>query len=504
MSLSRRTILGGLVAGVAAPALARAPDRSKIPPPRPGSIAGVTPRAESWTRGTGPQARSIDALLAEARLGGRVSFAVADAHTGLGLERRDADTAMPPASTAKAITAAYALDRLGPAFRFRTRVVATGPIEGGALRGDLILIGGGDPTLDTDALAALARDLARAGVRTVSGRFLWHDRALPHVAAIDPDQPPHVGYNPAISGLNLNYNRVHFEWARAQGGYRVAMDARSDTVRPEVRSASIRVVDRATPVYTYDNGGGQERWTVARAALGDRGSRWLPTRQPGVYAAEVFRWLAAQAGARLPEPQPAEGRIEGTVIAERTSGDLPRVARDMLNWSTNLTAEALGLTAAAAGGGSPPRRLADSAGAMNRWLAARVPGARPAFVDHSGLSPASRISAADMVAALVALGPDSAMAELLRDFPLRDQGGAHPVRVRAKTGTLNFVSALAGFARTADGTDLAFAIFTADLPRRQGLRADDADRPQGGREWTGRARGLQRALVDRWATLYGA
>lgn len=503
MSVSRRTVLGGLLAGVAAPALARAPERSKIPPPRPGSIGGATPRAESWTRGTGPQVRSLDALLSEARLGGQVTFAVADARTGLGLEGRDPGTAMPPASTAKAITAAYALDRLGPGFRFRTRVVATGPVEGGALRGDLILLGGGDPTLDTDALAALARDLARTGVRTVSGRFLWHDRALPQVTAIDPDQPPHVGYNPAISGLNLNYNRVHFEWARAQGGYRVAMDARSDTVRPEVRTASIRVVDRTSPVFTYENGGGTESWTVARAALGERGSRWLPTRQPGAYAAEVFRWLAAQSGVRLPDPEPAGTRVEGTVLAERQSGDLARVSKDMLAWSTNLTAEALGLKAGGAGGGTPPPRLADSAGAMNRWLASRAPGVRPAFVDHSGLSPASRISASDMVAALVALGPDSTMAGLLKDFPLRDQGVPHAVRVRAKTGTLNFVSALAGFARTPDGTDLVFAIFSADLQRRGGLRPDDAERPQGGREWTGRARTLQRGLIDRWAGLYG-
>jgi D-alanyl-D-alanine carboxypeptidase/D-alanyl-D-alanine-endopeptidase (penicillin-binding protein 4) len=445
----------------------------------------------------------VDDLLAQAQLGGRVSFAVADARTGLGLEGRGRDDPMPPASTAKALTAAYALDRLGPDFRFRTRLVATGPVDGDRIAGDLILMGGGDPTLDTDALAALARDLARTGVRRIAGRFLWHDRALPRLPSIDPDQPDHVGYNPAISGLNLNYNRVHFEWARGQGGYRVGMDARSDTLRPEVRLASVRVVDRATPVYTYENGGGTERWTVARAALGDRGSRWLPTRMPGAYSAEVFRWLAAQGGVSLPDPEPADGRIEGRAIAERTSGALPDMVRDMLAWSTNLTAEALGLTATGVGG-AIPARLSDSAAALNGWLAARAPGTRPALVDHSGLSPASRISASDMVGALVALGPDSAVAGLLKDFAMRDQGVPHSVAVRAKTGTLNFVSALAGFARTRGGTELAFAIFAADLDRRGGVSADDAERPSGGREWNGRARALQRALIDRWATLYGA
>ncbi len=508
MALTRRALLvGGVLSGVAAPAIARAPDRSLVPPPRPGgggdAAAGATPPATSATRVTGPQVRSIDDLLAEARLGGQVTFAVADARSGLGLEARGRDDPMPPASTAKAITAAYALDRLGPDHRFHTRLVATGPVTGGRLDGDLVLMGGGDPTLDTDGLNTLARDLAAAGVREVSGRFLWHDRSLPAVRAIDPDQPDHVGYNPAIAGLNLNYNRVHFEWARGQGGYRVGMDARSDTLRPEVRLASVRVVDRTSPVFTYENGGGTERWTVAARALGERGSRWLPTRLPGAYTAEVFAWLAARAGCSLPTPEPATGRIEGRTIAERPSGALTAMARDMLAWSTNLTAEALGLSVAMASGAAPAR-LAESAALMNRWLAARAPGTRPAFVDHSGLSPASRITASDMVAALVALGPDSAMAGLLKDFAMRDEGVPHSVSVRAKTGTLNFVSALAGFARTRNGTELAFAIFTGDLDRRRGVASDDAERPSGGREWTGRARSLQRALIDRWAKLYGA
>ncbi|MCU0906796.1 MAG: D-alanyl-D-alanine carboxypeptidase/D-alanyl-D-alanine-endopeptidase [Rhodobacteraceae bacterium] len=505
MALTRRALVGGVLVGIAAPAVARAPDRSLIPPPRPGATDadGATPPATSATRVTGPRARSVEDLLAEARLGGQVSFAVADARTGLGLEARARDEPMPPASTAKAITAAYALDQLGPDHRFRTRLVATGPVSGGRLDGDLILMGGGDPTLDTDGLDALARDLVAAGVRQVAGRFLWHDRSLPAVPAIDPDQPDHVGYNPAIAGLNLNYNRVHFEWARGQGGWRVGMDARSDTLRPEVRLASVRVVDRASPVFTYENGGGTERWTVASRALGERGSRWLPTRMPGAYTAEVFAWLAARAGCALPAPERAGGRIEGRAIAERPSGPLTRVARDMLSWSTNLTAETLGLSVAVAGGAAPAR-LADSAALMNRWLVARAPGTRPAFVDHSGLSPASRISASDMVAALVALGPDGAMAGLLKDFPMRDQGVPHAVAVRAKTGTLNFVSALAGYARLPSGHDLAFAIFTGDLDRRRGVASDDAERPAGGREWSGRARALQRALIDRWATLYGA
>ena len=75
----------------------------------------------------------------------------------------------------------------------------------------MILAGGGDPVLNTDALGDMARRLKAAGIREISGKFLVYGGALPNVAEIDKSQPDHVSYNPAISGINLNYNRVHFE-----------------------------------------------------------------------------------------------------------------------------------------------------------------------------------------------------------------------------------------------------------------------------------------------------
>jgi len=60
---------------------------------------------------------------------------------------------------------------------------------------------------------------------------------LPNLDEIDESQLDHLGYNPAISGLNLNFNRVHFEWKRAGGGYSIAMDARSELYKPAVTVA---------------------------------------------------------------------------------------------------------------------------------------------------------------------------------------------------------------------------------------------------------------------------
>ncbi|MFN3938341.1 MAG: D-alanyl-D-alanine carboxypeptidase/D-alanyl-D-alanine-endopeptidase, partial [Gemmobacter sp.] len=441
-------------------------------------------------------APTAEALIEAARLGGKVSYAVMDAHAGALLEAREPALAQPPASVAKAVTALFALDRLGPEHRFLTRLIATGPVAGGRLAGDLVLDGGGDPTLSTDDLGDLARALRQAGVREVAGRFLVHGGALPRVPRIADDQPDHVGYNPTISGLNLNYNRVHFEWKRGQQGWQVAVDARGERFVPTVRLARVRIVQRDSPLFTYAANGRQEDWTVASAALGRGGSRWLPTRQPELYAGEVFQALARAQGIVLPDPQLVQGRPGGTVLAQHASPPLRLMAREMLRWSTNLTAEAVGLAASGAGG------LGTSGARMSDWAASRL-GMGARFVDHSGLGAASRVSAADMAAALVRAGPAGPLRPLLRAFPLGEKNRPHPAQVVAKTGTLNFVSGLGGYVTLPSGRELAFAIFAADPARRDALRGEARERPGGGPEWTRRARTMQARLIERWAALYG-
>ena len=440
-------------------------------------------------------------------MGGRVGFAVADAATGQNLEVFHPLLALPPASVAKAVTCAYGLDRLGPGYRFRTRIMADGTMADGRLDGDLWLVGSGDPVFDTDTLAAMAAELVGLGLREVTGRLMVAEDALPQIFQIDPEQPAHVGYNPAISGLNLNYNRVHFQWARQAGDYAVSLDARSDTLRPAVRIARMRIEDRADPIYTYDQVEGRDHWTVARGALGDDGSRWLPVRRPAAYVAEVFEVLARGNGVRFQGVELAATPPEGaTVLVEHVSDPLEDILRGMMRWSTNLTAEVVGLMATQAGG-VRPADLRASAGQMSVWMQDRLGARQAQFVDHSGLGDQSRIRAHDMVQALVAAGPNGMLRGLMRDIPILDGRGNRvedpAVSVVAKTGTLNFVSSLAGYARTRTGRDLAFAIFCGDVDRRAALSVAERERPDGGRDYSARARRLQQQLIDRWALMYG-
>jgi serine-type D-Ala-D-Ala carboxypeptidase/endopeptidase (penicillin-binding protein 4) len=486
---SRRAMLGGLLSAVALPVFADAPTTSLFPVPR-----GGRPRVAQ---------AAVAQLIAEARLTGIVTYAVADADTGVVIEGDGADTPVPPASVSKMVTSLYALEHLGPDYRFATRVMATGPLVDGRIAGDLVLAGGGDPTFDTDRMAELVARLAAGGVKGVTGRFVVCAGALPNLAVIDPLQPDYVGYNPAVAGLNLNFNRVHFSWRRQGETYSLDMDARGERLIPPVRMATMDVVDREGPLFDYAPGDGTDRWSVARGALGREGSRWMPVRHPARYAAEVFGWLAAAQGITLPTPVFSDMVPPARVLVQDAAGPLTEVLADMLKFSTNLTAEVVGLTT------SHRPTLAHSAAAMSVWAKA-VLGMTSQFGDHSGLGSYSSTTAGDMVRALVGakrLTWGDLLPGILRDVGMRDDRGrvieGHPVQVRAKSGTLNFVSGLAGFISPPGGRRLAFAVYAADVPRRDALREAEREDPEGGEDWTKRARVLHGRLIARWAELYG-
>ncbi|MBR9865184.1 MAG: D-alanyl-D-alanine carboxypeptidase/D-alanyl-D-alanine-endopeptidase [Rhodobacteraceae bacterium] len=495
--LTRRFFLAAMLASAAMPALASAPLTSPRPHHRP-------LRGAQKVKAASPRVTTAD-IVKGAGLSGEVSILVADSQ-GRVLESYTPDKELPPASVTKSVTALYALQHLGSNHRFATSLIATGPVAGGIVQGDVILAGGGDPHLDTDGLAGLANKLRAAGITGVTGRFLVYSGALPYQQSIDPQQPDHVGYNPAISGLNLNFNRVYFEWKRQGSGYATSMDARTNKYRPAVRGIRMGIVNRQGPLFTYKKSTKNEEWTVMRGALGNGGGRWLPVREIDAYVGEVFRGLAAQKGVRLPEATSTSRLENGTVVAQEVSAPLQAQVKGMLKYSTNLTAEVTGL-ATTRKRGSAVRNLAGSAREMTNWVekAYGVKGVK--FVDHSGLGDDSRVNAGQMVQILARSGWNGPLRPLLKEIKLvNSKGRAAPiegVKVLAKTGTLNFASALAGYIDTPNGQKLTFAIFTADMARRAKISRAQRERPEGGRAWRRRSQIMQQKLLRHWALEYG-
>jgi len=503
MRLTRRgtttTLAAALVAllfagfGMGA-ASAAGPAGSPVPVPRPG-------------RSAQPEAARTPVQ----RHSGISGWIVIDLDSGEVVDQHLADTPFAPASVAKLPTTLYALERLGPDYRFETRVAIAGQVRGGTLEGDLILIGGGDPELDTDALLPLVTQVAERGFSRVTGQFLVDGSAGPQLAAIDAGQPVDAAYNPSLSGLNLNFNRVRLKWD-ARGTARVLrVSAKAARLDPEV--AGVRVALASTPgapMFSHSLEGGAEIWRMSESGFRGRGARWLPVRRPELYAGEVFRALADTQGIAL-EPAGTGTAPEGAqVIARHQSRRLAPMLKSMLRYSTNLTAEMAGLAASRAGG-LEPGSLAASAAAMNAWAAEAAgfapgdPGFR--LVNHSGLTADSRVSPRRFVEFLAAMARRQAerskrhprlpggLTDLLRDYNVAARSIDLDYRhldIAAKTGTMDYVRGLAGYIATPSGRRLAFAIFSNDLDRRvAGVQRIN-------RRWMARARRFERALIRNW------
>lgn len=402
---------------------------------------------------------------------GRVAYALTDGQRPLALGQ--AASRLAPASTMKAITALYALDRLGPTHRFRTRLIRAGDL--------LVLAGGGDPVFSTDDLGGLADRLAALG-GPAPARFAVWGGALPHLPELAPEQDDHLPYNPSMSGMILNFNRVYLDWRGTGTQVQLTTEARAARLSPRAYSITARPGDQTDPI-TYLPQPDLETWLVSRAALRRPGSLWLPVRLPELYAGDVFQTLSRARGLVLPAPEVIDRLPQGQVVAHHDSPPVVALIRDMLDYSTNITAEALGLHVSGA------RDLAASGAAMQAWL--DQIGQGMVLADHSGLSAASAISPFAMTRILSGPGRDLGLAPLLRQD---DLDGA---RVAAKTGTLNFVSNLAGYISLPDGRQGMFAIFCSDPDRRQAAIGQQL--PDGVAVWTRDAKAVQRDLLGAFA-----
>ncbi|KAA0682455.1 D-alanyl-D-alanine carboxypeptidase/D-alanyl-D-alanine-endopeptidase [Roseomonas genomospecies 6] len=454
---------------------------------------------------TGPDDR--EAIARSGFSPGDVGYVLFDPDSGAVLAERQPAKPFVPASVAKLPAMAAALAVLGPEHRFETTLHVTGRLSGGVLDGDLILRGGGDPSLSTEGLMELLRDLGALGVTRVTGRFLYDTSALPEMPEIDAGQPWTAGYNTGVGALSLNFNRFRFDWARpAAAGQPVRVGAWSvsDTGRVPLDSVTVQLATGAgggaafTPIAAANGEAEGERWRFAPQP-GMAASLWLPVTRPGLAAAHVFRRLAAESGIALPTPAPGAAPPTATLAALHRSEPLEVLARQVLRYSNNLSAELIGLAAARrldpAVQTLPQSATVLTAPAMMTAPPTDWSGLR--MLNHSGLSAASRITPAQTMALIRGAGP-----AVLALLPGEDEGKALPPGVRAKSGTLAYAKALAGTLTTANGRTLGFAFFVTDEERRAAMdRAMDrriAEIPPEARAWLARARKLQADLLELW------
>jgi D-alanyl-D-alanine carboxypeptidase/D-alanyl-D-alanine-endopeptidase (penicillin-binding protein 4) len=412
------------------------PAASATPDPTPTPVL-----AAADATGTAPTAAGVKAaispLLKAAALGPQVNVSIADAATGASLFEQNADTMTTPASTTKLLTAATVLAARGPAYRLTTRAVA------GAQPGEVVLVGGGDPTLSVGAKgqfpgAARLDKLAAQVKKAMGGQ-------RPTKVIIDTSL-----YQGPLTAVGWDGDVI--------GGGQVAK------IQPLMTNAG-----RIQPV--HNEFGGDPRFADPALAAGRAFAKQLGAsnavskgKAPAAVESAVPSAPASAAPAAAATPGAELGKVE--------SPPLVHVVDWMLEQSDNVIAEAMARQVALAAG--QEASFEGAAAAMKAELGELgLPADEANLYDASGLSRHNGISPkllTDLLT-LAASGKHPELSGMFGGLPVAGWSGTLRTRfvtpapnrigqglVRAKTGTLTGVNTISGQLVTEDGRLLVFAI----------------------------------------------
>nr|WP_240151178.1 D-alanyl-D-alanine carboxypeptidase/D-alanyl-D-alanine-endopeptidase [Luteibacter jiangsuensis] len=385
----------------------------------------------------------------------------------------DAGRLMLPASTAKLYTAAFALDRLGPDFRTRTDVLANGAMKKGRLRGDIVLRGGGDPTLSGDAWANnLAAALRERGIRRIDGAVVGDDTlfAGPPIGAGWEASDLQETYGAQAGGLDIDENTMTV----ALAGPRVDVRPRDAAITVAIDSAEAPPNDAPARTPEFYRAPGSDTLHVigldnasakphtARIAMPDP-ALVAARRLESALHAQGVRVDSEARSVRWPVRPPG-----GELLASWPSPTLLEILQAGLKRSQNLYLQTVFLLAGRSQGADATPAEDRATAALSDWLAARGIGPTSvAMTEGSGLSRHDLTTASALTRLLATMDTAPGAAAWRSLLPVagvdgtlarRMRGTAAEGNVVAKTGSMTYVNALAGYVTTASGQRLAFAI----------------------------------------------
>jgi D-alanyl-D-alanine carboxypeptidase/D-alanyl-D-alanine-endopeptidase (penicillin-binding protein 4) len=425
---------------------------------------------------------------------GGLSIYVQDVVREEPLLRYNADVPRNPASVLKLVTTFAALDRLGPAHTWATRVWTDGELDlaTGRLSGDLVVHGGGDPWLTLERFWTLLRDLRAKGLRDIDGDLVI-DRSLFDLPAEDPgafDNRPLRAYNVSPDPFLVNLKAVRFTIVRRPGRSRPEV-----LVEPPL--ANLRVVnqirDAQGPCRGYQRGvavqAAREPDTIVFSGRFPTGcseySLYRSVMSAESFAWGVFKSLWGELG----------GSISGSLRTDFAPVDEPpfhvmrsissaEVVHRVNKYSNNVMARTLVLTVGLEQAGAPATLEKGRAAVTDSLRAAGV-STRGLFIDNgSGLSRDSRLSARTLGEMLGAAWRHRYMPEFIASMPVsgedgtlrRRLGGSTVGQAHMKTGRLQDVSSIAGYVQSRSGQRYAVVVLhnDADVHRGPGQELQDA------------------------------
>ncbi|MBM3350610.1 MAG: D-alanyl-D-alanine carboxypeptidase/D-alanyl-D-alanine-endopeptidase [Betaproteobacteria bacterium] len=374
----------------------------------------------------------------------------------------NADQSMNPASVMKLVTTNAALELLTPAYRWKTELYRHGSVENGVLQGDLIIKGYGDPSFKTQDFTWMLTRLQQAGIRSVQGDLVL-DKVYFESNIDKPDffdDDIWRSYNAMPSAFLVNARSTSF---------RFEVIDNVPTVHQEFELPEIKIINQ---LKLADNGCGawrnhlkyevQASETAAMVTFSGTlptgcGEKYLELSlfNDDRYAYFIFKklWKSLDGGFKG-QLKVAETPDAAVKLLEHHSESLGYVVRDINKWSHNLMARQLLLTIAAERMGAPAS-VQKGDDAIRQWLRAKDLRFNELVVDNgSGLSRKARISAEHLGQMLVKAFSEATMPEFVASLPILSKDGTVMGRLRdtkssgrahLKTGSLNGVSAIAGY-----------------------------------------------------------
>lgn len=477
-------LLGGC-AGGPPPKPPSAPNR--VPAAQPGPLV---PNAASPRQAPSSLADAIATYTTQPRFAhAQWGIDVVSLDSGATLYRRNADSLFLPASNAKLYTASLALQMLGPDARFSTTLYATSaPRTNGTLAGDLVLYGGGDPSLgdpevSPDWADRLSDALAARGVRRIRGDLIADDTyfAGPLIGDGWEATDLQAGYGAQSGALGAQDNLVYVKVSR-DGARCCALTV--DPPHSGMRVANL--TGNAAPLSLYRPPGSDVLYASGSLRTNTpRATFTLAAPDGALLAANLLRDALAQHGIALdgkvravhwPETDTAltDRPVE---IASIASPPLSDLLVHMLKHSDNRYAQMLlqqvGVRAAQAGicadRAEPPQTSADWGLCAMRAFLGRIgiDDGEATFGDGAGLSRHDLVTPTATVKLLAWIARQPFAGVLRNALPVAGIDGTLKYRMRdnaatdnvqAKTGTLSHVYTLSGYVIDAAGDRLAFSL----------------------------------------------
>jgi len=409
-----------------------------------------------------------------------VGVQVVDVESGDEVWAHNADASMLPASVNKVLTTAVALRVLGPAYEFHTDLLSPGEVDAdGVLHGDLYVRGGGDPTLVVEQLWKIVRDLQSVGVVEIDGNVVFDDGFFSDPGAVPGwnkgvDEANGPAYFAPLGALTVNFNTTCLLVAPGseQGQpARVGLETPASVI--EVVNQAVTGNVRSRPWLKVErelaDDGVKVTFTVSgNVPLGAETTRlYRAVGEPTAHFESVFADMLKERGVSWSGKLRQGKTPNGAVLLVRHRSDaLAVVLAQMNKRSSNIMAEQV-LKAVGAASTGGPGSTQSGLEAVRAYLdGLGIPRDEYNIVNGSGLSRDTRMRPSLITAVLMDMahdrraGPEfmASLAVAGIDGTLRRRlRGDEAGLVRGKTGSLDSVFCLAGYAQGGDGNVYAFA-----------------------------------------------